>query len=120
MNEKNNKQSEPALIFACSGASDAGELADRSARRLSRSGLGKMFCLAAIGGRVQQFIDDTEAAKDIIIIDGCSNECAKKTLSKINIKGFDFNLETIGFHKGDSAATSKNINKVVTLIQSNL
>jgi len=120
MNEKNKKQSEHALIFACSGASDAGELADRASRRLSRSGLGKMFCLAAIGGHVQQYIDDTQAAKDIIIIDGCSNECAKKTLSKINVCGAAYNLETIGFQKGESPATSKNIKKIVTLIQTNL
>jgi uncharacterized metal-binding protein len=79
-----------------------------------------MYCLAAIGGCVQQFIDDTKKAKDIIIIDGCSNGCAKKTLSTINVQGHEFDLETIGFQKGDSPATGKNINKVVTHIQTKL
>ena len=42
----------PKLIFACSGAADVGEIADRAARELTKNGLGKMFCLAGIGGRV--------------------------------------------------------------------
>ena len=118
MNQKNNTN--PALIFPCSGASDVGELADRTARRLSRSGFGKMFCLAAIGGRVQQYIDDTQSAKEIIIIDGCSNDCAKKTLNTINVRGQAFNLEKLGFDKGDSPATGKNINKAVTYVKEKL
>lgn len=120
MEEKSNSNSSPTLIFSCSGAADVGELADRAARRMKRAGLVKMYCLAAIGGRVQQYIDETKAAKDIIVIDGCSNECAKKTLSAINVQGHEFNLEKIGFLKGDSPATGKNIDKVVTHIQTKL
>jgi uncharacterized metal-binding protein len=116
MKEKSKRSSSPTLIFPCSGAADVGELADRAARRITRAGSGKMYCLAAIGGRVPQFIDDTKA----IIIDGCSNECAKKTLSTINVQGHAFNLEKIGFQKGDSPATGENIAKVVTHIQTKL
>ena len=65
----NKNSSEYKLIFACSGASDVGELADRSARRMARSGMGKMYCLAAIGGGIQDFISHTEAAEKIIIIE---------------------------------------------------
>ncbi|MEK7995130.1 MAG: putative zinc-binding protein, partial [Planctomycetota bacterium] len=36
----------PKLIFACSGAADVGEIADRAARRMTRNGSGSMFCLA--------------------------------------------------------------------------
>jgi len=118
MNQKNNTN--PALIFPCSGASDVGELADRTARRLSRSGFGKMFCLAAIGGRVQQHIDDTQSAKEIIIIDGCSNDCAKKTLNTINVRGQAFNLEKLGFEKGDSPASGENIKKAFTFVKKKL
>ena len=115
MNKKFNIA--PVLIFTCSGASDVGELADRTARRLSRSGFGKMFCLAAIGGRVHQYIEDTESAREIIIIDGCSNECAKKTLNTINIQGQIFNLEELGFEKGNSPASGENINKAFTHVK---
>jgi len=120
MNQKNKTNSQPTLIFSCSGASDVGELADRTARRLSRSGSGKMFCLAAIGGRVQQYIDDTQSTKDIIIIDGCANDCAKKTLSTINVQGHEFNLEELGFEKGNSPASGENINKAFTYVKERL
>jgi uncharacterized metal-binding protein len=120
MNEKSNTNFKRVLIFPCSGASDVGELADRTARRLSRSGSGKMYCLAAIGGRVQQYIDDTQSAKDIIVIDGCSNDCAKKTLSTINVQGHEFNLENMGFEKGNSPASGENINKAFTYLKEKL
>ena len=48
--------SAPKLIFSCSGAADVGELADQAARRLTREGSGKMFCLAGIGGQVEGII----------------------------------------------------------------
>ena len=41
------------VVYACSGCSDAGELADRIARRLTREGAAEMSCLAGIGGRVK-------------------------------------------------------------------
>jgi uncharacterized metal-binding protein len=118
MNKKFNTA--PVLIFTCSGASDVGELADRTARRLTRSGSGKMFCLAAIGGRVQQYIEDTQSAREIIIIDGCSNDCAKKTLDTIHVRGQVFNLEKLGFEKGKSPATGQNINKAFTSVKEKL
>jgi len=41
--------SNPTLIVACSGAADVGELADLTARRLSREKKCAMFCLAGVG-----------------------------------------------------------------------
>ena len=41
------------MIFACSGAADVGAVADQAARKMTRDGTGKMFCLAGIGGRVK-------------------------------------------------------------------
>ena len=120
MNQKNSTNSKPALIFPCSGASDVGELTDRTARRLPRLGSGKMFCLAAIGGSVPQFIEDTQSADEVIIIDGCSNDCSKRTLSRINVHGHEFNLEKMGFEKGNSPASGENINKVFTFVKQKL
>ena len=42
------------LIFACSGASDIGRISDLAARTLTKDGVGKMYCLAGIGGRVTE------------------------------------------------------------------
>ena len=51
MSEKNACAcgSAPKLIFACSGAADVGAIADQAARKLTKDGAGKMYCLAGIG-----------------------------------------------------------------------
>lgn len=78
----------PKLIFSCSGAADVGELADRAARKMTEDGIGKMFCLAGVGGRVGGILKTTEAAKAILALDGCPLSCAKKSLEKAGIKEF--------------------------------
>ena len=49
----------PKLVFACSGAADVGEIADRAARKLNREGTGKMFCMAGLGGRISGILKTT-------------------------------------------------------------
>lgn len=70
----------PKLIFSCSGSADVGELADRSARRMTREGIGSMSCLAGIGGRVSGLMKSTKAASGVLAIDGCTLNCSLKTL----------------------------------------
>jgi uncharacterized metal-binding protein len=54
MNEKQNASlKKGTVVYACSGCSDAGELANRIARQLTREGVAEMSCLAGIGGRVK-------------------------------------------------------------------
>jgi hypothetical protein len=55
----------PKLIFACSGAADVGAIADQAARKLSKEGVGRMFCLAGVGGRVSGIVKTTESAAAI-------------------------------------------------------
>jgi len=69
------------LIFACSGGSDIGQLTDLAGRKLMASGSGKMFCLAGVGGRVKGIMDKTGDASEILAIDGCQLDCAKKHLN---------------------------------------
>jgi uncharacterized metal-binding protein len=66
------------LIFACSGAADLGAISDQAARKMTREGTGKMFCLTGVGGRVPGIMEKTKAAARIVAIDGCSLDCAKK------------------------------------------
>lgn len=51
------------VVYACSGCSDAGELADRIARQLSRDGAAEMSCLAGIGGRVKPLVNRAASAE---------------------------------------------------------
>lgn len=103
----------PTLIFACSGAADVGELADRTARRLTRDGKGKMFCLAGIGGRVSGIVKTTEAAGKILAIDGCALNCARKSLEEAGIREFaHMSLGELGFGTGESTPDAEAISKV--------
>ena len=106
--------SAPKLIFPCSGASDVGGLADRAARQMTLDQKGKMYCLAGIGGRVNTIMETTKAAGKILVIDGCPQECARKTLEQAGFTGFQhLKLFDLGLHKGSSPATDENIRLVM-------
>mgnify|MGYP003602955666 CR=1 FL=1 len=106
----------PKLIFPCSGSADVGALADLAARQLTRDGSGKMSCLAGIGGRVSGLVVSAECASKILVIDGCSLNCAKKTLELAGLARFEHVcLADVGFQKGESPATPENVVKVVQL-----
>jgi uncharacterized metal-binding protein len=104
----------PKLIFPCSGASDVGEISDRAARRLTKEGKGKMYCLAGVGGRVPDILANIPLAQKILAIDGCAAECAKHTLLEAGFKHFEhLRLKELGLEKGQSAPTFENIQTAV-------
>jgi len=73
------------LIFPCSGASNVGQIANQAAVQLTEEGVGNMFCLAGIGAHLDGMIEGAKTAKRIVAIDGCSTECATKTLKHAGI-----------------------------------
>ena len=104
-----NPDSKP-IIYACSGCSDAGELADRIARRLTREGVGEMSCLAGIGGRVKHLVAVAERAECILVIDGCPINCARRTLELAGVKHFEhLALHELGLRKGNCPVNETNI-----------
>lgn len=105
----------PKLIFPCSGAADVGEIADHAARKLRDQGVGKMFCLAGIGGRVPHVMDTTKEASQILAIDGCPSDCAKNTLLQAGFTKFEHvRVTDLGMAKGKAPVTDDNVNKVVS------
>ncbi len=93
----------PKLIFPCSGGSDVGEITDRTARRLTRDGVGRMYCLAGIGGRVSCIVDTTKSVETVLVIDGCPQDCARKTLEEAGMTGFrHLRLSDLNILKGKS------------------
>lgn len=103
----------PVLIFACSGAADVGEVSDRTARKLSKDGIGAMFCLAGVGGRVEPILKKTGAASKILAIDGCNLDCVKRCLEQAGFMEFEYlRVTDLGLEKGKSPATEENIAKV--------
>jgi len=111
----------PTLIFACSGAADVGRISDLAARKISAEGLGRMFCLAGIGGRVSGIMASTQSARAILAIDGCPLVCAKKTLENAGFGNFEhLQLAELGMEKGKTAATDEAVAKVVSAARARL
>lgn len=107
------------MIYACSGSSDAGELADRTARHLSSAGLGNMSCLAGIGGRVKPLLRVAHNAGRILVIDGCPLNCARHTLVAAGIEDFQhLSLDQLGLRKGSVPTTAANLAAVVHAAES--
>ena len=103
----------PKLIFPCSGASDVGGLGDRAARQMTRDLTGKMYCLAGIGGRVEGILANTRAAARVLVIDGCPQECARKTMELAGFRDFQhLKLADLGFEKGKTRVTAARIRAV--------
>ena len=108
----------PRLIFSCSGAADVGEIADKAARQLAKQGIGCMYCLAGIGGRASGFVKSTEAASDILVIDGCKLDCARKCLSEVGITTITHvRITDHGFDKGKTEVPDENVMKVLNICQ---
>ena len=106
--------SAPKFIFPCSGASDVGEISDLAARCLTKEGKGKMYCLAGVGGRVPGILANIPLAQKILVIDGCSSECAKHTLLEAGFKTFaHLQLKALGLEKGQSSPSFDHIQVVV-------
>ena len=100
------------IIFACSGAADVGKIADRTARKLTDDGVGKMSCLAGVGGRVPQLMEVTKSAKVIVAIDGCPLHCGRNTLEQAGFKKFEhLCLADIGMVKGKTPVTDEAVAK---------
>ena len=105
--------SAPGLIFACSGAADVGAIADQAARKLTRKGAGRMFCLAGVGGRVGAIMQTTAAAPGILAIDGCPQACVRHCLKQAGFSGFaHLQLADLGMEKGKSPLSDKRVDRV--------
>ena len=105
----------PKLIFACSGAADVGAIADQAARKLTKDGAGKMFCLAGVGGRVPGILATTESAARILAIDGCPLNCAKNCLEQAGFKKYEhLQLADLGMEKGKTPPTPEAVAKAAT------
>jgi uncharacterized metal-binding protein len=94
------------LIFTCSGSSNVGQFANQAAVDLQQEGIGKMLCLAGIGGHVSGMIASAQAGKRLIGIDGCSVACTKKTMEHAGLNLTDYVMITaLGYEKGPYSGT---------------
>lgn len=112
--DNEGSQSKPPVVYACSGCSDAGELADQIARKLSRCGAAEMSCIAGVGGRVKPLLLKAQRAERILAIDGCPLNCVANTLRQAGVTEFDhLQLQNLGFRKGNIPVTNESIDRGV-------
>ncbi|GAA0561906.1 putative zinc-binding protein [Rhizomicrobium electricum] len=110
-----SEQGPVKLIYACSGAADVGEIADRAARTVARAGGGKLQCANAIGAGLESYVEAAKGADKVLAIDGCINHCAANCLKKAGVTKFEhLVLNHIGLAKQASPPNDDNIAKAVT------
>jgi len=93
-------QSKPVMILACSGGSNVGQATNQAAVELTREGVGKMFCLAGIGGGLQSFVQAVRDAGPVVVLDGCAVGCAKAIMENAGLKAQQYLVATdLGIEK---------------------
>jgi uncharacterized metal-binding protein len=101
-------------VFACSGAADLGEISDLVARKLQHDGVRQMKCLAFVGGGIQDMIDSVKDS-NMLVIDGCPLDCGRLTMEMNGMNEFHhLRLTDLGYTKGQTPATSKVVDEIVT------
>ncbi len=73
------------MILACSGGSNVGQFSNQAAVELTQQGMGKMFCLAGIGGHLSGFVQSAKDVPVLVVIDGCEIGCAKAILERAQV-----------------------------------
>lgn len=74
------------VVYACSGCTSAGQLADHVARSLDRAGLAEMASVAGIGAADPQELGRARSRFPVIAIDGCVNGCVRRCLERHDIR----------------------------------
>ncbi|HPA20093.1 MAG TPA: putative zinc-binding protein [Verrucomicrobiae bacterium] len=74
------------LVYSCSGASSAAQMANHLAVRLDRLGVAEMSCIAGVGGDVRPLVKTAKSGRPIIAIDGCPLNCVAAILRRHGIE----------------------------------
>jgi uncharacterized metal-binding protein len=70
------------LVYSCSGASSAAQMANHLAVRLDRLRVADMSCIAGLGGDVGPLLRTAKSGRPILAIDGCPLRCVLRTLKR--------------------------------------
>ncbi|QLH75468.1 MAG: putative zinc-binding protein [Methanomassiliicoccales archaeon] len=96
------------MLFPCAGACNVGQLANDLTKEMTNRGIGKMACIAAVGGGGMMAINAAKGAKVILVVDGCPVGCARKILERNGIAPtLQVIVTDIGMKKTDTLSYSK-------------
>ncbi len=70
------------LVYSCSGASSAAQMANHIAVKMDRLDVAEMSCIAGVGGDVKALVNTAKSGRPIIALDGCPLHCAGKILKR--------------------------------------
>lgn len=84
-NEVNQEGETWPLVYSCSGCTNVAQLANDIGLWLHDRQIAEMSSIAGIGGDVSCFVKQARSERPIVVIDGCAQSCAKKTLDRHNI-----------------------------------
>ena len=73
------------LVYSCSGCSSAAQLANEMALRLDREEMAEMSCIAGVGAGVPSLLRTAHSGRPMIVLDGCTLQCARLTLKNRGI-----------------------------------
>ncbi len=100
------------LVIACSGAADVGYLSDQVARRLSRNKVMKMSCLVLVASCSDEKINEFRQ-NNFLVIDGCSEDCAKKIMKQKGISDYNYlRITDLGYEKGKTPLDQKTVKTI--------
>ena len=104
------------IIFACSGASNVGELSNAASVVLTKEGFGSKACTASLAIKTSSVMKKTEDADEIVIIDGCPVGCAKKIGEAVGVEPDQYIVITdLDIKKvGDMDVDEDDLEKVVS------
>jgi uncharacterized metal-binding protein len=80
-----NSHSHLPVVYSCSGASTAAQVANHIAIKLDRLRTAEMSCIAGLGGDVKPLMRVAKSGRPLVVLDGCPLQCAAKILKRHNL-----------------------------------
>jgi uncharacterized metal-binding protein len=88
------------LVYSCSGASSAAQMANHIAVKLDRLKVAEMSCIAGVGGDVKPLLRTAKSGRPIIALDGCPLHCVAQILKRHGLTANEhYDLSKMGVKK---------------------
>lgn len=103
------------IIFPCAGQANVGQLTNLAAIQLTEEGYGSIACASLLAIGTESLIANALKADEVVILDGCPMNCAKKIAGAQGIAAGQYLVMTeLGIAKGPSKSyTNDDIEKIV-------
>ncbi len=88
------------LVYSCSSASSAAQMANHIAVRLDRLKAAEMSCVAGVGGEVRPLVRTAKSGRPIIALDDCPLHCTVRILKRQGVNADrHYDLSKLGVKK---------------------